>query len=151
MDQTADATPGYIDIVRMQGTGDGAVLTLTMTLADGVPTGSPTVGQLAYRFYLDTGGDGAWDHMVALELVAGGGFVPVLLDRASGVRSEGPRYPGTTNLAGPVISMTIPLAAVSCPPVIGVQGVTERTKGGSTAGDRAPDAASSWLRIQTGC
>jgi hypothetical protein len=150
-DPVADATPGYVDIVRIQGEGRGGVLTLTMSLAADVPTGSPAVGQLAYRFSIDANGDGTWDHMAGLELAAGGGFVPVFLDRASGVRSTGPSYPGTADITGRVITLTVPLAALSCPPVIGIQGAAEQVKGGSTVRDQVPDGITAWLRIQTGC
>jgi len=122
-----------------------------MALADDIPPGSPTIGILAYQFYLDADGDGAWDHMAGLELAPGGGFVPVFVDRASGVQSKGPNYPGTANLAGRVISLTVRLAALSCPPVIGVRGRTEWVKGGSTVVDDVPDAATEWLQIQTDC
>jgi hypothetical protein len=151
-DPVADATPGYVDIVRIQGEGRGGVLTLTMSLAADVPTGSPAVGQLAYRFAIDANGDGTWDHMAALELAAGGGFVPVFLDRASGVRSAGPgSYPGTAYIAGRVITLTVPLAALSCPPVVGIQGAAEQVKGGLTVRDQVPDDITAWVRIQTGC
>ena len=151
MDPTTDATPGYVDIVRLQGSGERGTLTLTMTLADDVPAGFPDVGLLAYRFYVDADGDGSWDHMAGLELAPGGGFVPVFVDRASGARSEGPRYPGSANLAGRVISMTVPLTAMGCPPVIGLRGRTEWVKGGSSVVDNVPNLATSWLQIQTGC
>lgn len=150
-DPVADATPGYVDIVRIQGEGSGGVLTLTMSLAADVPTGSPAVGQLAYRFSIDANGDGTWDHMAAFELAAGGGFVPVFLDRASGVRSAGPSYPGTAYIAGRVITLTVPLAALSCPPVVGIQGTAEQLKGGSTVRDQVPDDITAWVRVQTGC
>lgn len=151
MDPSADTTPGYIDIVRLQGSTSGRVLTLTMTLAADVPPGSPVIGMLAYQVLLDADGDGAWDHMAGLESVPGGGLVPVFADRSSGVRLKGPSYPGTANLSGRVITLTVPLAALSCPTVIGVRGRTERVMGGSTVVDEVPDMPAEWIKVQTDC
>ena len=122
-----------------------------MSLATDVPSGSPLVGLLAYRFYLGTGDDGAWDQMAALELAPGGGFVPVLVDRSTGGRLEGSRYPGTASLAGRRITLTVPLADLGCPPVIRVRAVAEQTKGGVNVRDEAPDRADDWARVETGC
>lgn len=122
-----------------------------MSMAAAVPTGTPAVGQLAYRFYLDADNDGVWDRMAALESAAGGGFIPVLVDRRTGERLEGARYPGTANLAGRLISLTVRLEDLGCPPVIGVRGTAEQTKGGSSVRDEVPDAADAWTRIDTDC
>jgi hypothetical protein len=144
-------TPGFVDIVRLQVEPGQDSISLSMSLAAAVPAGTPIVGLLAYRFYLDTDSDGTWDQMAALEAVPGGGFVPVLVDRRTGGRREGGQFPGTANLAGQHISMTVRLLDLGCPPVLGVRGVAEQTKGGATTRDEVPDAASEWIRVQTDC
>jgi hypothetical protein len=149
-DGSSDVTPAFLDIVRLEASAADGSLNLGMTLADSAPTGSPLVGVLAYRFYLDTDDDGAWNWVVALDLVPGGGYVPSIADRA-GSRESGPAFPGTVNLSGGRISMTVPLDALGCPSVIGVRAMAEQTKSSATVRDEAPDRPDQWSRVQTGC
>jgi hypothetical protein len=150
-DGPGEVIPRYLDIVGMRAEAAPGMVTLALDLADAVPAGSPQVGQLAYSFYLDVDADGAWDYTASLALVPEGGFRPALIDRRSGGRLEGPRYPGTANLAGRSITLTVQLDAIGCPPVVGVRAASEQTKGGSTAGDQVPDAIGEWIPVATDC
>jgi hypothetical protein len=150
-DPSSDATTGFTDIVRLQAEPIQGSISLMLSLAAPVPPGTPAVGQLAYRFYLDTDGDGTWDDMAALEAVPGGGFVPVLVDRLTGRRREGAEYPGTAALSGQLVSMTVRLADIGCPPVIRVRAVAEQTIGGAATRDEVPDGVNDWLPVDTGC
>lgn len=150
-DGSGDATPAYLDISRLRVEAASGQLTLALDLAGAVPTGSPTVGQLAYVFSLDVDGDGAWDYTATLQLVPGGGFQPSLVDRRTGDRLEGAAYPGTANLAGRSITLTLPLDALACPAILQVRAASEQTKGGTKTGDTVPDAATEWISVSTGC
>ncbi len=150
-DPSADVTPASIDIVRIRVELAQDRIALTMTLAAVIPTDDPLAGLLAYRFYLDTDGDATWDHMAALEAAPTGGFVPVLVDRLPGRKREGDRYPGTANVSGQVVSMTVPLADMGCPARIAVRASAEHTEAGLTSRDEVPAAATEWLRVETGC
>lgn len=141
--------PSFIAIRDAAATSADGILSLSLSLVAAVPPGGPTVGILGYRFLLDTNDDGAWDHIVALELKAGGGFVPVLLDR-SGTRLEGPAYPGTANLAGSRISMSVSVEALGCPAMVGFRAVAEQTRNASTVVDEAP-GPNDWSRVETSC
>jgi len=150
-DPTGDATPGYLDIVRMRPDASSGQLTLTLDLAAAVPTGSPQVGELAYIFWLDVDGDGAPHYAAALALLPGGGFAPSLVNIRTGVKLEGGAYPGTANLAGRSITLTLPLAKLGCPPTLHVRAASEQTKGGTKSGDTVPDVATDWIPVATGC
>jgi hypothetical protein len=151
IDGAGDVTPSFLDIVAMRASADSGSLTLGLDLAAAVPAGSPTVGQLAYLFYLDVDSDGAWDYTAALTLVPEGGFRPSLLGRGSTPPLEGPAFPGTANLAGSTISLTLRLDAIGCPSSVGVRAASQQTKAGATAGDQIPDAPEAWTPVETGC
>ncbi len=143
--------PGYIDITRLDvGTAAGAV-TLGLDLAGSVPPGSPAVGQVAYVFYLDVDGDGAWDDTATLGLLPGGGYQPRFVDRTSGKTLDGAAFPGTAQLEGQRVSLTVRLDAMGCPATIAVQGAATQTKGGVRADDAVPDATDQWVTTRTGC
>ena len=86
-----------------------------MTLAADVPTGSPAVGQLAYSFDLDIDGDGTADYTATLALVPGGGFSPTLIDKRTGSKLSGSDFPGTANIAGATVALTVRFEALGCP------------------------------------
>jgi hypothetical protein len=151
VDGSGDATPGYLDIVNLRIDAVPPHLTLSLDLFDPIPTGSPSVGELAYVFYLDVDGDGTWDWSAGLTLVPGGGFRPSLVEQSSGRRLEAAAFPGTANMAGRTLTMTIPLGAIGCPATVGVKAASQRTQGGTTSGDTVPDAASAWVPVETGC
>ncbi len=148
---TSDAVPGYIDIVDLTARPSGESIAVSMSVSAAVPTGTPNVGQLRYQFLLDLDGDGEADRIGALEAVPGGGFVPVLEDRRTGARIEAGQFPGTAELSGNVITLTIALQAIGCPPVVGVQGTAQQTLGGSTAVDRFPEVEQAWITVKTDC
>ena len=151
IDGTGDVTPGYLDIVAMRAQAASGSLELGLDLAAAVPPGSPGVGQLAYAFQLDVDGDGEWDYTATLKLVPGGGFQPGLARRSSGQPLEGPSFPGTANLAGSTISLTLRLDAIGCPATVGIRATSQQRKGGTTAGDEVPDASGAWIQVPTGC
>jgi len=151
IDGAGDVTPSYLDIVAMRAGAEAGSLTLGLDLAAAVPAGSPAVGQLAYHFYLDVDGDGAWDYTAALKLVPEGGFRPSLVGRGSTPPLEGPAFPGTANLAGSTISLMLRLDAIGCPSSVGVRADSQQTKAGATAGDQVPDAPDAWIPVATGC
>ena len=146
-------TPSYLDIVALNAEADAGsgTLSLGLDLAGAVPSSNPSVGQLAYVFSLDVDGDGVWDYTATLKLVPEGGFRPSLVARAGGTPREGPDYPGTANLAGSTVSLTLRLDAIGCPARVGVRAASQQTKAGSTAGDAVPDASDSWMTVTTGC
>ena len=150
-DPAGDVRPGYIDITRMNAGAASGALALGLDLADTVPPGSPAVGQVAYVFYLDVDGDGAWDYTVTLGLLPGGGYQPSFVDRTSSKKLEGAAFPGTAQLEGQHVSLTVRLDAMGCPATIAVQGAATQTKGGVRAGDAVPDATDQWVMTQTGC
>lgn len=150
-DASGDATPGYLDIARLRVEAESNQLTLALDLAAAVPPGSPGVGQLAYVFSLDSNGDGVPEYTATLQLVPEGGFRPILVDLRSGAKLEGAAYPGTANLAGQSVMLTLPLDSIGCPPALAVRGASERTKGGVKTGDTVPDAAADWISISTSC
>ena len=150
-DKAGDVTPGFVDIVRIGADGRASSLDLTIDLAADVPTGTPLVGELAYAFDLDTNGDGVADMTAALTLQPGGGFTPSLLDARSGAPVGGPAFPGTANVAGRTITMTVRFEALGCPATVGVRASSKQTKGGTTVTDQAPDAAGSWIRVTAAC
>ena len=142
--------PAFIVIRRLDVHAEGGTLRLTLALGAAVPAGTPPVGMLAYRFLLDTDDDGAWDRSASLELRPGGGFTPVLLDRRTGKRQEGAGYPGTANVAGSDVDLTLPLEALGCPTTIGVRGMTEQTVSSVIRSDAAP-GPQQWTRIDVAC
>ena len=150
-DPSGDATPGFIDIVRLQAESGQESIALGLSLAAAAPAGTAVVGQLAYRFYLDIDGDGLWDHMAALEAVPGDGFVPALVDRLPGRKQQGPAYPGTAEVSGDSVAMTVRLTDIRCSSLIRVRALAEQTQAGSTARDEVPDAASEWIPVETVC
>lgn len=150
-DPGGDVTPGFLDITRLGVDANATSLLLSLDLAAEVPPGSPSIGSLAYEFELDVDGDGAADHTVTLALLPGGGFSPTLTDSATAGRLTGSSFPGTADLAGRAISMTVTLTALGCPPSIGVRAMSRQTKAGVTLSDHAPDAAGSWVKVTTGC
>jgi hypothetical protein len=143
-------TPAFITIREFTATSGGGWLTVSISLAANVPPGTPLVGQLAYRFLLDTNEDGDWDKAAALELTPGGGYVSALVDRSTMTRLEGPRFPGTASLAGSRITLAVELKALACPAVIGIRALAEQTKDATTLADAAP-GRDDWTIVETGC
>lgn len=142
--------PPYLMIRSVTAVSAGASVALEMVLAASVPPGSPVVGMAKYRFLIDGDGDREWDWSAALELRPGGGYVPVLSDRAGGQRQEGPAFPGTANLAGSVITMSVRFDALGCPPALAVRGRAEETRSSATiSGESPPDG--SWVTLETTC
>lgn len=150
-DPAGDVTPSFLDITRLGVDANATSLLLSLDLAAEVPPGSPNVGSLAYEFALDIDGDGTADQTVSLAQLPGGGFSPTLTDARSGARLTGSSFPGTADLGGRAISMTVTLTALGCPPVIGVRATSRQTKAGVTVTDQAPDAAGSWVSVTTAC
>ena len=150
-DPAGDVTPGFIDIVTLSADGQPGSLNLSMTLADGVPTGSPAVGSLAYSFDLDTDGDGTADYTATLALVPGGGFSPTLIDKHAGSKLTGSDFPGTATVAGATIALTVRFEALGCPSAVGVRGASQQTKAGATTGDQVPDAPDVWVIVTGAC
>jgi len=151
VDGSGDVTPSYLDIVAMRAGAESGSLTLALDLAGAVPAGNPSVGQLAYVFYVDVDGDGAWDYTATFKLVPEGGYRPSLATRAGGAGREGPDFPGTAALAGSTVSLTLRLDAIGCPASVGVRAASQQTKAGATAGDTVPDASDAWIPVTTDC
>lgn len=150
-DGSGDVTPDYLDITTLRAGSASGLLTLSMDLAEAVPTGTPGVGLVAYSFSLDVDGDGNEGYSAALKLVPGGGFQPSLTNRRSGTVLEGSAYPGTATLAGRTITLTVRLDALACPPTIRVHAQSEGTQAGTTVSDRVPDSETAWIAVSTGC
>jgi hypothetical protein len=150
-DAAGDVTPGFVDILALGADGLPGSLNLSMTLAADVPPGSPVVGQLAYSFDLDIDGDGTADYTATLALVPGGGFGPTLLDKRTGSKLAGPDFPGTANVAGRTITLTVRFEALGCPSTVGVRGASQQMRAGTTAGDQVPDSPGSWVTVTAAC
>lgn len=150
MATTSGNVPAHLTIRAVTAETAGASVGLGMTLAASVPPGSPVVGMSSYRFLIDVDADGQWDWSAALELRPGGGYVPVLADRAGGQRREGPAFPGTANLAGSLITMWVRLDALGCPPTVAVRGRAEETRSSVTIAAEAPPDGS-WVTAATTC
>jgi hypothetical protein len=60
-------------------------------------------------------------------------------------------FPGTADLAGRTITLTVRFEALGCPTTVGVRASSKQTKGGTTVSDQAPDAAGSWVRVTAAC
>ncbi|HEY4189415.1 MAG TPA: hypothetical protein VGM28_03260, partial [Candidatus Limnocylindrales bacterium] len=106
---------------------------------------------LAYAFELDTDGDGIADMTASLTLLPGGGFSPTLVDARTGAPVAGATFPGTADLAGRTITLTVRLEALGCPPNVGVRATSKQTRAGTTVMDEAPDAAGSWIVVTAAC
>lgn len=150
MNPSGSDLPAFIVIRRFDVRAEDGTLRLALALGAAVPAGTPPVGMLAYRFFLDTDDDGEWDRSASLELRPGGGFTPVLLDRRTAKRQEGASYPGTANLAGAEVTLTLPMEALGCPTTIGVRGMTEQTVGSVNLSDVAP-GPEQWTQIDVAC
>jgi hypothetical protein len=150
-DPSGDATPDYLDIVRLRADAASGDLTLALDLAGAVPPGSPAVGQLAYTYSIDVDGDGTPDYAVALTLLPGGGFQPSLTDLRTGARLEGSAYPGSATTAGRSITITLRLDAIRCPTSLHLRAASVQTKGGVRSGDSVPDASTDWIQVATDC
>jgi hypothetical protein len=143
--------PPYLDIIGLRARTSDDRLLLDLTLAGDLPTGSPGVGVVAYRFNLDTNGDDQPDYRVGLEWAPGGGYVPVLESIVPPKRLIGPAFPGTASFAGSRIAVTVTLDALGCPSTIGVRGRAEQTRGGATVADDEPGRAAQPTIVTTDC
>jgi hypothetical protein len=130
--------PAYIDIRSLEAVADGATLRLTLTLAGALPKATdPEIAGLRYYVFLHTDGDAVPErdspavgmgYTVALHSRGALGYVPGMRDwtypEAYGdqhqlpVERLGPDFPGTADLAGDTIVLTVPLDALRSPHVI---------------------------------
>jgi len=149
-------TPAYIDIRFLEAVADGATLRLTLTLAGELPAApDPEVERLLYSVFLHTDGDAVPErdepgvgvgYTVALHSRGALGYVPGLRDWSAPdagpghlpVEHLGPDFPGTADVAGDTIVLTVPLDALRDPHVIRVGAWTAR--GWGEASDTLPDS-----------
>jgi hypothetical protein len=149
---TADRSPSpFLDIVGLRARAAGDQLMLDLALAGDVPTGSPSVGVVAYWFNLDTDRDDRADYRVGLQWEPGGGFVPVFESMAPRRRLVGPAFPGTATFAGSRIAVAVTLDALGCPSTVGVRGRAEQTRTGETLGTDEPGPAEQPTIVATHC
>ncbi len=130
-------TPAYIDIRSLEVVADGASLRLTLTLAGALPAApDPDVERLLYSVLLHTDGDAVPErddprlgmgYTVRLHSRGALGYQPGIRDwtypEAYGdgdqpVERLGSDFPGTADVAGDTIVLTVPLAALRNPHVI---------------------------------
>lgn len=129
-------TPAYIDIRSLEAVADGATLRLTLTLAGALPKATdPEIAGLRYYVFLHTDGAAVPErdspavgigYTVALHSRGALGYVPGIRDwsgpeAAPGrlpVERLGPDFPGTADVAGDTIVLTVPLDALGSPHVI---------------------------------
>ncbi len=134
-DNPAD-TPAYIDIRSLEAVADGATLRLTLTLAGALPAVTdPDVERLLYSVFLHPDGDAVPErddpgvgvgYTVTLHSRGALGYLPGIRDwtypEAYGdqfpVERLGPDFPGTAEVAGDTIVLTVPLDALRNPHVI---------------------------------
>lgn len=137
-------TPAYIDIRSLEAVADGATLRLTLTLAGALPAETdPDVERLRYSVFLHTDGDAVPErddpavgagYTVTLHSRGALGYQPGIRDWKSPdagpgrlpVERLGPDFPGTADVAGDTIVLTIPLAALRNPHVIRIGAWTAR-------------------------
>jgi len=147
-------TPAYIDIRFLEAVADGATLRLTLTLAGELPAAPDPDVEARYSVLLHTDGDAVPErddpgvgvgYTVALHSRGALGYVPGLRDWSAPdagpgslpVERLGPDFPGTADVAGDTIVLTVPLDALRDPHVIRIGAWTARGWGG--AWDTLPD------------
>lgn len=131
-------TPAYIDIRTLMAVADGTTLRLTLTLAGVLPAApSPTIERLFYMVALHTDGDAVRErddprvgigYSVRLMNEVGGDYEPELVDWSGSdpIYHRGSSFPGTADVAGDTVVLTVPLAALGDPYVIRVGAWTMR-------------------------
>ncbi|MCJ7709744.1 MAG: hypothetical protein MUQ32_02835 [Chloroflexi bacterium] len=132
-------TPAYIDIRSLVAVADGATLRLTLTLAGALPAATdPDVERLLYWVAIHTDGDAIPErddlnvgvgYTARLHSRGALGYQPGIRDwRGSDFPDEllGPDFPGTADVAGDTIVLTVPLAALRNPHVIRIGAWTTR-------------------------
>jgi hypothetical protein len=137
-------TPAYVDIRSLEAVADGATLRLTLTLAGALPAATdPDVERLRYVVFLHTDGNAVPErdevlvgvgYTVALYSRGALGYQPGIRDWSSPdagpgrvpVEHLGPDFPGTADVAGDTIVLTVPLDALRNPHVIRIGAWTAR-------------------------
>ncbi len=169
-DDNPVATPAHIDIRSLEAVADGATLRLTLTLAGALPKASdPEIAGLRYYVFLHTDGDAVPErddpgvgvgYTVALHSRGALGYVAGFRDwtypEAYGdeppVERLGPDFPGTADVAGDTIVLTVPLDALRNPRVIRIGAWATRILrvGGGRWGDPWDTVPDSDFRGATG-
>ena len=137
-DGAGDVTPAYLDIVsfarhrrqRVADPGVGPGGRRPRGLAGGRTAGLPVLHRRERRRSVD--------YTAALKLVPEGGFRPSLVGRGSTPPLEGAAYPGTANLAGSTISLTLRLDAIGCPRASGYARPRSRPRPARRPATRSP-------------
>jgi hypothetical protein len=136
-------TPAYIDIRSLEAVADGANLRLTLTLAGALPAAPDPEVDLRYAIAVHTDSDAVPErddpavgigYTIALHSRGALGYQPGIRDwtypEAYGdqrpVERLGPDFPGTAEVDGDRIVLTVPLAAMRDPHVIRIGAWTGR-------------------------
>ncbi len=166
------ATPAYIDVRELVAASDGTTLQLTLTVAEALPRPAPRENErLSYNFEVFTGDpaspENAQDvNRVRYTITAASGpmgeglpaaYHPGIYDFTRGpdpVFHFGPQFPGTLDVTGDTIVLTVALSALGDPDELWIAIRTVSTlstsegEAISSTGDAAPDAERTWMTLR---
>lgn len=166
------ATPAYIDVRELVAASDGTTLQLTLTVAEALPRPAPRENErLSYNFEVFTGDpispENAQEvNRVRYTLTAVSGpmgeglpavYQPGIYDFTRGpdpVFHFGPQFPGTLDVTGDTIVLTVALSALGDPDELWIAIRTVSTlstsegEAISSTGDMAPDAEQTWMTLE---
>lgn len=166
------ATPAYIDVRELVAASDGTTLQLTLTVAEALPRPAPRENErLSYNFEVFTGDPVSPENAqevnrVRYTLTAVSGpmgeglpatYQPGIYDFTRGpdpVFHFGPQFPGTLDVTGDTIVLTVALSALGDPDELWIAIRTVSTlstsegEAISSTGDMAPDAEQTWMTLE---
>lgn len=166
------AAPAYIDVRELVAASDGTTLQLTLTVAEALPRPAPReTERLSYNFEVFTGDpvspENAQDmNRVRYTIAVASGpmgeglpaaYHPGIYDFTRGpdpVFHFGPQFPGTLDVTGDTITLTVALSALGDPDELWIAIRTVSTlstpegEAISSTGDAAPDAEGTWMTLR---
>jgi hypothetical protein len=172
LDGRPGATPAYIDVRELVAASDGTTLQLTLTVAEALPRPAPReLERLGFNFEVFTGDpvspENAQDvNRVRYTITAVSGpigeglpatYHPGIYDFTRGpdpVFHFGPQFPGTLDVTGDTIVLTVALSALGDPDELWIAIRTVSTfstsegEAVSSTGDTAPDAERTWMTLR---
>lgn len=166
------ATPAYIDVRELVAASDGTTLQLTLTVAEALPRPAPRENErLSYNVEVFTGDPASPENAqevnrVRYTITAASGpmgegmpaaYQPGIYDFTRGpdpVFHFGPQFPGTLDVTGDTIVLTVALSALGDPDELWIAIRTVSTlstsegEAISSTGDMAPDAEQTWMTLE---
>lgn len=142
----------YIDIVVVGGSLEApqvgfpnGSLDLQMELLTDAPKRDPNV---SYQWALDVDGNGFADYEVHLEGRGNGAYFPLIWDGVGTPTLMGDAFPGTFDVIGNYLDMSVPFETIGWPPTVSVRATTEKLELRTSTDDTAPEHG--WLRAAGG-